>query len=217
MLTFGGNGHVFYSSCFIISLQLFNGRFYNPLDKDDAMRICRLKDVDEKEIIREIKKGSLLIYPTDTLIGIGCHAVKVGSVRKIRKLKKTRKPLSVIAPSKEWIKRNLKVRHSSYLGKLPGKYTLIFEKKRKSFLQECSLKGLGVRIPDHEFTRIVKKSGVPFVTTSVNVSGKKPISKVAQIPKKFLKHVDFVIDDGARRGKASHVFDLTGEKPKRIR
>lgn len=182
------------------------------------MRICRLEDNHEASMIDEIKKGAVFIYPTDTVYGIGCNALKTNSVKNIRKIKKSKKPFSVIAPTKKWIIENLRVRDRSQLKRLPGRYTLIFEKRRRTFLREASSENtLGVRIPKHDFTRLVKRAGVPFVTTSVNVSGKKHAIKISNIPRDFLKHVDFVIDSGVLKSSPSRVLDLTGSRPKRLR
>jgi L-threonylcarbamoyladenylate synthase len=175
-------------------------------------------EMKEGEIIREIKKGSLFVYGTDTVYGLGCNAYKSGSVLRIRKLKKSKKPFSVIAPSKKWIFENLKVRHRSFLKKLPGKYTLIFEKRERRFLNSCSGTGkLGVRIPDHEFTKIIRKAGVPFVTTSANISGRKPIRRISEIPKPLERGIDFAVDSGVLDRPPSRIFDLSGKKAKRIR
>lgn len=181
------------------------------------MRVCTLKDHHEKELIKEIKRGALFIYPTDTIYGIGCNALKPASVRKIRRLKRTKHPFSVIAPSKIWIQKNLHAR-PKHLDRLPGRYTLILRKRRSRFLHECSKTNkLGVRIPRHPFTSLVKRAGVPFVTTSVNVSGKPSTTRVSRIPQSFLKEIDFVVDAGTLDRRASTIWDLTGEKPKKVR
>jgi len=182
------------------------------------MRICRLEHNHEQELIEEIRKGAIFVYPTDTIYGIGCNALNRESVRRIREMKGATHPFSVIAPSKKWIEENLRMRHGNFLKKFPCGYTLIFEKRKGEFLKDCSpSKTLGVRIPKHEFAKLIQKAGVPFVTTSVNISGKRPIKKTSSIPKHFLKHIDFVIDDGVLDNPPSRIFDLTGEKPKKIR
>lgn len=182
------------------------------------MRICRLDDWNPEELIEHIQKGSIIIYPTDTIYGIGCNALKPKSVRLIRKLKKTDHPFSVIAPSKGWVNEHAKIRHRSYLTKLPGRYTFIVEKRKPRFLKDCAPGAtLGVRIPRHPFTTLVQKAGVPFVTTSANISGKRPIKRIARIPHSFLRHIAVVVNDGTLDKKASTIFDLTTTPPKRIR
>jgi len=177
--------------------------------------VLRDKDV-RNDIIEEIRTGSIFIYPTDTIYGIGCNALIAESVKRIRRMKKADHPFSVIAPSTEWILRNLVVDSRKSLAVLPGPYTLIFRKKEPFFLREVSpLPTLGVRIPAHPITKIVREIGVPFVTTSANLSGKQPIKKASEA-KKF-KGMKLVIDGGTLANPPSIVVDLSGEEEKVIR
>ncbi len=164
-----------------------------------------------KRIIEEIRNGKIFVYPTDTVYGLGCDATNEKAVQKLRKMKGSDHPFSVITPSKKWIYDNLIVKHEEYLKKLPGPYTLIFVKKRKNFLSLVSKSdSLGVRIPDHPLTEIIQRSERPFVTTSANLSGMKPIININSIPERI--KADVIIDAGEIRGKPSTVIDLTGEK-----
>ena len=83
----------------------------------------------EKEKYFELfKKGKVFIYPTDTIYGLGCDALNKEAVRKIIEIKeRNNKPMSVIAPNKEWIKENCTIekKANKWMKKLPGKYTLI--------------------------------------------------------------------------------------------
>lgn len=171
----------------------------------------------EDEITKQIKNGSIFIYPTDTVYGIGCNATIPKSVKKLRTIKNTTKPLSVIAPSFDWIKKNMKIKNQDYLLKLPGPYTLIIEKKKKEFLKEVSDVNLGIRVPNHPITHLITKAGVPFITTSANVTGEKTIKQIQDIPKKILDKIDFVIDGGLLDNKPSEVIDLTKKEPETIR
>ena len=84
------------------------------------------------------------------------------------------------------------------------KLNALLKKKDKNFLFHVSDKEtIGVRIPDNEFTRQVQESGVPFITTSVNISGEKPANKIEEIPIEILKKVDFVFNSGELSGKLS--------------
>ena len=176
--------------------------------------ILKNKDI-RNEIIEDMRTGSVFVYPTDTIYGLGCNALISESVRKIRQIKKTDHPFSVIAPSTRWILENLIVESKKSLEVLPGPYTLIFRKREPFFLNEVSpLPTLGVRIPAHPITKIVRDIGIPFVTTSANLFGKQPIKKPkdAKFPK-----VNFVIDGGTLSGPPSIVIDLSGEEEKVIR
>ena len=172
----------------------------------------------EQNIEQIIKKGKILIYPTDTIYGIGVDATNTKAVKELRRLKKSRKPFSVIA-SKEWIRKNCVIKHEKYLKLLPGPYTLILKLKNKKAVSKQVNFGkntIGVRIPKHKFIRKILKAKRPFITTSVNVTGKKFASNIKEIPKKFRK-LSLVINAGKLKDKPSKIYDLTSKKAKRIR
>ena len=187
------------------------------------MNLVRLVDLLEKteakrEIIRAVVKGAVFIYPTDTVYGFGCNAEDKDAVERIRWIKQTDHPFSVIAPSKKWIKNKLDIKHPQYLKKLPGPYTLIFKKKRNSYLSSTNNgNSLGVRIPNHPFSKIVSEFGRPFITTSANKTKQPTFISPKEIPDKTLRQIDFIIDAGTLSGKPSTVFDLTGEEPNILR
>ena len=121
-------------------------------------------------------------------------------------------------PDKKWIYENCAVSKiaESYMEKLPGKYTLILPIKNKNKISKESLVGtlnsLGVRIPENWFAEFLSVNNLVFVTTSVNLSGEKPISKIKEINSEMIKEIDYVIDDGVLEGKPSEIINLTGEK-----
>jgi L-threonylcarbamoyladenylate synthase len=164
---------------------------------------------NKKEIIKLIKKGKIFIYPTDTIYGLGCNAYKKSSVKRIKKIKKREKdkPLSIIAPSKKWILKNLKVKEEFLNKYLPGKYTLILKKKNSKFLEYVSKKNtLGIRIPDNKFTKLIEEAEVPFITTSVNISKRKPIIDLREISDEILRKVDVIINSGKLSGRPSDLI-----------
>jgi L-threonylcarbamoyladenylate synthase len=168
--------------------------------------------LDHKEkIISAIKNGEIFIYPTDTIYGLGCDATNEKAVEKIREMKqRDQKPFSVIAPSKEWILENYSV-ESGKLDILPGPYTVIVDRKNDGAVAENVFLNFspGIRIPDNWFTDIISEAGVPFVTTSVNISGSHHMEELSDIPKEFLGKIDYVVYDGPIVGKKSTRIDLT--------
>ena len=169
-----------------------------------------------KNLIKKISSGNIFIYPTDTIYGIGCDATNFKAVQKIKKIKKRdeNKPLSIIAPSIKWIKKNciVDVDLEKYF---PGPYTLILKKKNKDFLSHISdTDSLGIRISDSEFTREVQKSQTPFVTTSVNLSSQPFATKIEEISTDILEKVDEIIDNGELNGKPSTLI-INGKEVKR--
>jgi len=168
------------------------------------------------EIIECIRQGKIFIYPTDTIYGLGCNATNINSVEKIKFIKQRDKdkPFSIIAPSIKWIKDNLIVDFdlSKYF---PGAYTVILKKKKKDFLNHISnTDSLGVRIPNNRFTKIIQRAGVPFITTSVNLQGEKPITSIREIPEQIQKQVDEIIDSGELTGNPSTLV-IGGKEVKR--
>lgn len=172
----------------------------------------------QKQVITEMKRGAIFVYPTDTIYGIGCNANKSDAVSKIRRAKGSVAPFSVMAPSKGWMEKNFHVRFPKYLDKLPGPYTMILKKKKQVFLFWVGTRAnIGVRIPDHPFEKLVKKSGVPFVSTSVNKTGEMYAKSIKDVKEDMRIFIDYIIDDGAHEGPPSRIFDLTGDKPREIK
>lgn len=186
------------------------------------MLLIKLDEMlSEKEslegIARQINLGAILVYPTDTVYGLGCNAEDIKAVKKLRKIKGTDHPFSVIAPSLQWISENLEVKFPEYLAQLPGPVTLIMKKKRLAAEGASDGIALGVRIPDHPIMKLIELAGKPFITTSANKSGEPPATNISEVPKGIERQVDFVIDGGPLPGKPSKIIDLTGPEPVVIR
>ena len=154
--------------------------------------------------------NDVIVYPTDTVYGIGCNALRKDLVEKIYVVKgrSEDKPVSVIAPSKKWILENFLVSKDLVDKYLPGPFTLIVRKKDVGFLDYIAPIFIGVRIPDHDFSKMVSKIGVPFVTTSANFSGERAASKVSDLKKSFVESVVLVVDGGSTLGVGSTLIDL---------
>lgn len=158
------------------------------------------------DFVEDMKNGAIFIYPTDTIYGLGCDAGNPDSVDLIKKIKyrDEDKPMSVIAPSVDWIKEHCVVDDEMIKKYLPGPYTLILKKKNPEFLKAVSSNdSLGVRIPDCEFSKFVEKAGIPFITTSVNFEGKPFAIKISDIPHDILDMVDIIIGVGKLDGRPS--------------
>ncbi len=171
--------------------------------------------MNQAQLTKAVLSGKIFIYPTDTIYGIGCNALDKEAVEKIREIKKRdNKPFSIIAPSFKWIEENFMI--DCELKKyLPGPYTIILKKKNKNFLSWVSdTDSLGIRIPDNEFCRKIQKTGVPFITTSVNLAGEPFATKISDISKDIKNKVDFIIDEGELNGNPSTLI-IGGEQVQR--
>lgn len=184
------------------------------------MKILTKEEIDvNKEVILEvIKNGTVFIHPTDTIYGIGCNALDEECVDKIREIKgRPEAPFSVIVPSKDWIRKNCVVNKEAekWLEKLPGPYTLIL-KARDNIAKNVApgLDTLGVRIPDHWFSKIVEELNIPVVTTSANRVGEDFMTSLENIDDDIKMGVEFIVYEGEKHGRPSKIVDLTKEEIK---
>ncbi|MFH1559750.1 MAG: L-threonylcarbamoyladenylate synthase [Patescibacteria group bacterium] len=183
--------------------------------------------------VKTLMDRQVMVYPTDTVYGLGCDARDRRAVRSIFKIKgrDEKKPFSVVMRDLEMIKKYAMVgeKQEKIIKRLlPGKFTVIL--KRKPRLLPRALTGgsgtVGVRIPDFDLTReISRKFKNPYVTTSVNLSGQEPEVWGYDIIEKFKESADrpdLIIDAGRLGGDGdvpveSTVVDISGEKLRIVR
>ncbi|KAF0133161.1 MAG: tRNA threonylcarbamoyladenosine biosynthesis protein [Candidatus Saganbacteria bacterium] len=156
-----------------------------------------------------IKSGGIIIFPTETVYGIGASALNKSAIKKIYKIKGRSfdKPLQVLISDKKQIAEFAKEISTSAQELIkkywPGSLTLVL-KKRGSRNNT-----VGLRMPDHKFIlKLIKETG-PLAATSANISGKPaPINA-----KEVNITADLLIDGGkCKQGLASTVIDATAEK-----
>lgn len=171
------------------------------------------------EMLERISQGDVFIHPTDTIYGLGCSATDEKAVKKIRQLKeRPDTPFSVWAPSKEWIVQNCEMTPQAreWLAKLPGPYTVVLKLKKKSALaKNVNPQGdtIGVRLPDHWFSRVVGVLGVPMITTSANKTGKNFMTSLETLDVGIKNGVSFIVYEGEKDGRPSKIVDATQAKP----
>lgn len=176
---------------------------------------CWLKP---EEISREIEKGAIFVYPTDTIYGLGCDATSSRAVSKLREMKdRPTQAFSVIAPSKDWIVKNCEVSKEAeeWINKLPGPYTLILKlKNKKAIAKEVndSLDTVGVRIPKHWIAGLIRTLGRPVITTSANKVGKAFMTSLDNLDDDIKSKVDFIIYEDEKKGNPSTLINLAGDE-----
>ena len=170
--------------------------------------------------IKEILSGKVFIYPTDTVLWIGCDISHAESVERIFQLKKREnKPLLVIIPELEWIEKNCNVSEENmrYISKkLPWAYSFIVELKEKELVDQrvtSNSNSLWIRIPDNWFAKIISEAKNPFISTSVNISGQSSCLSIEQIPQEIAEWVDYIIEsDDVFLGKSSTLIDVRNDE-----
>ncbi len=198
------------------------------------MRIVKIdKNNPDDKIIKfaaeVIKKGGAIIYPTDTIYGIGVNALDQNAINKVYKIKKRsdNKPLSAVVSDIKMAKKYCivgKIQEEIFSALLPGAFTLIFPGKisKKSKILTAYNGTLSIRIPDCKITaRLAKELKIPFTATSANISGLPGSGDIRKVLKQLnnkKNQIDLVLDAGVLPEKnPSTIIDLTGENPKIIR
>ena len=148
-----------------------------------------------------LRNGGIILYPTDTVWGIGCDATNAEAVQKIYDLKRSADKKSMLVLCKD---ANMVVR---YVDKAPGIAFEVMEMATKPLT--LILPGatgvaenlipeegtLGVRVPDHEFCqKLLYKFGKPIVSTSANISGEATAKRLKEVAQEIIDGVDYVVN-----------------------
>jgi len=171
-----------------------------------------------------VKRGGLVVYPTETVYGLGCNPLDVQAVKRVLDVKGERnKPLPVLAASIEDVER---VAFISQNGKRlaakfwPGPLTMVFSKKSSlPDIVTFSHDSVGLRIPDNDVSlQLISLCGGLLIGSSANITGEKPPRNIHEISEKLKEMVDVVLDGGPTvQGTPSTVVDLTSDKPSILR
>ena len=179
-----------------------------------------------REAVRVVSQGGLVVYPTDTVYGLGCDPFNEEAVERVFKIKgRSGRPLPILVSS---IERATQLVELGSVGATlafnlwPGALTIVAPIKRGVILPEnltCGFKTLGVRVPNHSCAlKLIEGVGGFLVGTSANRSGEKPSLTVDEAVKSLQHNVDLYLDGGrVVLGKESTVLDISGGKPNVVR
>jgi L-threonylcarbamoyladenylate synthase len=176
------------------------------------------------EIGEMIKKGGVIVYPTDTVYGIGGNPFLEDVVIRIKNIKQREEKampllISNLEKAKELAYFNdfaLKIANTFW----PGPLTIVLKAKVKfSHYLTGGRDSIGLRIPNHELAlKIIEASGGVLIGTSANISGKPPAISIEDLDERIKSSVDLVIDGGkCYLGKPSTVIEIINSKIKIIR
>lgn len=176
------------------------------------------KDPALKKIASDLKKGKLVVFPTETVYGLGANALDEKAVRKIFKAKNRPQdnPLLVHVSSFKMLKPLVK-KFPPIAKKLmkhfwPGALTLVFEKTDAvPSAVTAGLPTVGIRFPSHPVARkLIALSGVPLAAPSANTATKPSTSRAEHAFHDLNGKVDWIIDSGATdSGVESTILDIT--------
>lgn len=173
---------------------------------------------------KEINRGHLIAFPTDTVYGLAADVHNAAAIEKlfIAKGRDFNKSIAVLISDLDQLSlltpsfSKMAHRLANYFW--PGALTLIVEKITSLPLNLSSTPTLGIRMPDHEFTRkLLRKTG-PLATTSANISGRRNTLAATDVLDQLNGKIDLLIDGGkCSGGVPSTVVDCTKEDPTILR
>ncbi len=192
-----------------------------PINPENPQKRLILKVVDI------LRKGGVIVYPTDTYYGIGCNIMDKKAIEKIYAIKQRRpsKPFSFICPDLGDISTYAKVSNMAYRSMkrlLPGPYTFILPgTKTVPKIMLTKRKTAGIRVPNHPIAvSLARELGNPILSTSVT-NPKDPDNQKFSDPSlihDFLGNaLELVIEGGRVPNQPSSVISLLDDEPQIIR
>jgi len=184
----------------------------------------------EPRVIRRaaevLASGGNIIYPTDTVYGLGCSVSAKNAIERIHLVKRQRadKPFSFVCSDLTHISEYAHVSNAAFKimkHLIPGPYTFILPAGRMKQLPKILVskrKTVGIRVPDSPVTlAIVKELGHPILSTSVTIDAGEPLTDPDVIREHFRNSVDLILDGGVLHSEPSTVLDMTGADPVVVR
>lgn len=155
---------------------------------------------DISQAVKILKSGGIILYPTDTIWGIGCDATNPEAVSKIYQLKQREDSKSML------VLIDQPGRIPSYISEMPEiawdlieladkPLTIIYPKAKNLAPNLIAPDGsIGIRVVNHEFCqKLIGRFGRPIVSTSANISGKQSPTSFNNIDKEIKEKVDFIV------------------------
>ena len=191
-------------------------RLYTYPDNPQPRYISRAVDV--------LRNGGLIIYPTDTVYGLGCDLYNKKAIERIYQIKgiKKKSQLSFICPDLKDIAKYAHVSTPAYKVMrhvLPGPYTFILAATRevpKILLEKR--KTVGIRVPNNLTCHtLLQEFGHPIISTSATLPGHEYVNDPEEIAQLFEHKIDLFIDSDFGGNEPSTVIDFTSDEPEILR
>lgn len=180
-------------------------------------------------ITEQLRRGAVMLYPTDTVYGIGCDIQSKSAIERVRKIKQlsSEKPLTFLCSSLSNISLYAEVNDRNYRlmkSLIPGSYTFILPATKlvPKIVMNPKRKTTGIRVPNHPICQALLESlGNPIISTSANWQQDDVYPSYISKPELFDyfdNMVDLIIDDDSELGyQVSSIIDLSGSEPVVVR
>ncbi|MDE1208234.1 L-threonylcarbamoyladenylate synthase [Tenacibaculum larymnensis] len=180
-----------------------------------------------EKIVKVLQNGGLIIYPTDTVYGLGCDITNTKALEKVARIKKV-KPEKAnfsfvcndLSHLSDYVKQIDTATYKILKRALPGPYTFVLPGSNSLPKAYKKRKTVGIRVPDNNIARaIVEALGNPIVSTSIHDEDEvlEYTTDPELIFEKWQNIVDVVVDGGYGDNHASTVIDLTTDEPEVLR
>ncbi len=184
-----------------------------------------------EQIVAELKKGAVMLYPTDTVYAIGCDLSVKSAVEKVRRIKQMSndKPLTFLCSSLSNISQYATVSDRAYRimkHLIPGPYTFLLpaSKQVPKLVMSPKRKTTGIRVPDNVLCQALLESlGNPLISTSAHIRDEDGEYPTMDVEKAYLfdaleNQVDIIIDNGIDPGfNVSTILNFATDEPEVIR
>lgn len=175
-----------------------------------------LSQADVEAVAKAVKACKIVAFPTDTVYGLGSTGLVKAAARKIYEIKgrPSVKPLPVLVDSVESARKWVEwTPAADALARKfwPGALTLVLRPTEEGrLLTFAEFQTVAIRVPDQpELRRLIAASGVPWISTSANLSSSPSLVNGEDVVKQFDGLVDYIVDAGRTAGRESSIADAT--------
>jgi L-threonylcarbamoyladenylate synthase len=184
-----------------------------------------MENVQYKRAVEVLKKGGVVVFPTDTVWGVGALVSSKEGVEKLYRVKKRRKdkPTAILVSDVSMANKYGVMKKEAWNlaeKNWPGGLTLVVKAKGDMMLKKIrgDEETVGLRAPDHRIVQeLLKELGEGIVTASANFPGKKAPKSFDELDEEFVSQADLIVDGEAGEGVASTVVKISGEELRILR
>lgn len=173
-----------------------------------------------QQAVEVLRRGGVIVYPTDTCYGLGCDIFNKRAIEQVYRIKGVPRttPFSFICPDLSDIARYARVSDYAYrvLRRfLPGPYTFVLEGTRAvPKMMLTKRRSVGIRVPDHSIPRLLCQGlGNPLLSTSASAAGGPILEEPWEMEEALGRQVELIIDSGVIPAEPSSVISLVDDQP----
>src|SRR5258708_31305728 len=173
-----------------------------------------------------VRKGGLMVYPTDSCYALGCHIGDKGAMERVRRIRQVDEHhhFTLVCRDLSEIGQYAivdNIQYRSLKASTPGSYTFILKASREvpKRLLNPKRNTIGVRVPDHNVARaLLLEMGEPILSSTLMLPGDAlPLNDMEEIRSRLQHDVEVVLDAGSCGVEMTTVVDLTGDMPVIVR